>query len=111
MVEGQKVLLNNPTCNKLEPQWTGQWIVQKIIDTTSIKVKMETREQVVHINRIRPLLQEDSLAKEGQLWSAPLFTHTECSGTDDDQEATQDDSPPVRTTHSGRVICPVDYGY
>ena len=41
-------------CNKLEPHWTGPWIVQKILDATSVKVKIETREQVVHINRIRP---------------------------------------------------------
>ena len=56
LAEGQKVLVNNPTCNKLEPHWTGTWTVQKIVDATSVRVKMETREQVVHINRIRPLL-------------------------------------------------------
>ena len=78
LVEG---LVNNPTRNKLEPHWTGPWIVQKIVDITGVRVKMGTREQVVHINRIRPLLQEDSSAKEGQFWSPPLFTHTDFSET------------------------------
>ena len=116
LAEGEKVLVNNPIHNKLEPYWTGPRIVQKIVDATSVRVKMETREQVVHINRIRPLLQEDSSAKEGHLWSPPLFTHTDISGTDEaavsDHEASQDDSPPMRTMHSGLVIRPVDcYSY
>ena len=61
LVEGQKVLVDNPTCHKLDPKWAGPWIVQKVIDATSVRVKKDSREQVVHINRIRPLLQEDPL--------------------------------------------------
>ena len=35
LVEGQKVLIDNPTRHKLDPKWTGPWIVQKVIDATS----------------------------------------------------------------------------
>ena len=117
LVEGQKVLIDNPTRHKLDPKWTGPWIVQKVIDATSVRVKKDSREQVVHINRIRPLLQEDSSIKECQMWSPPLFTHTDSSGdegiaVDDDCFDVQEVPPPTRTTRSGRVICPVDfYGY
>ena len=116
LVEGQKVLVNNPTRHKLDAQWTGPWIVLKTIDATSVKVKMGTREQIVHINRIRPLLQEDSSVTGSQGWTPPLFTHTESSGADElavaDHGIPTDDRPPLITTRSGRVIRPVDYyGY
>ena len=76
---------------------------------------MKTREQVVHINRIRLLLQEDSSAKEGHLWSPLLFTHSDFSKTDEtaivDHETPHDDSP-MRITCSGWAIQPIDYyGY
>jgi len=51
---GQKVLVTNPVRGKLDPQWTGPWIVVKQIDATSVKIKMGTREQIIHINWIRP---------------------------------------------------------
>ena len=77
LVEGQKVLVDNPTRHKLDPKWTGPWIVQKVIDATSVRVKKDAREQIVHINRICPLLQEDFSIEECQTWSPPLFTHTD----------------------------------
>ena len=86
-----------------------------MIDATSVRVKKDAREQVVHINRIRPLLQEDFSIEECQTWSPPLFTHTDSTegvAVDDDCSDVQDAPPPTRTTRSGRVIRPVDfYGY
>lgn len=81
-----------------------------------MKVKKDAREQVVHINRICPLLQEDSYIKESQVWSPPLFIHTDSTG---DEEVIDNHCPdiphapsPVRITCNGRVIHPVDYsGY
>lgn len=110
------MLVSNPIRTKLGAQWTGPWIVLKTIKATSVKVKMGAREQVVHVNRIRPLLQESTSVAESHVWTPPLFTHTESSETDeaavDDCGAPADDAPPPQTTRSGRVIRPVDYyGY
>ena len=50
------MLVDNPTHHKLDPKWTGPWIVQKVIDANSVRVKKDAREQVVRINRICPQL-------------------------------------------------------
>ena len=112
---GQKVLVTNPVRGKLDPQWTGPWIVVKQIDATSVKVKMGTREQVIHINQIRPLLQRDTTVGEPLTWTPPLFTHSN-SDTDDERAVENGPIPgddrTVRTIRSGREIRPVDYyGY
>ena len=44
---GQKVLMSNPT---RDLHWTGPWVVIRQLDNTSVKVRMGTREQVIHIN-------------------------------------------------------------
>ena len=114
LAEGQKVLVSNPTRGKLDARWTGPWTVLKQIDATCVKVKMGSREQVIHMNRIRPLLMKDTSTTETLTWEPPLFTHTESSTAEE-----QNDSPPLdnnhvveQTTRSGRVIRPVDYyGY
>ena len=62
LMAGQKVLVDNPTCGKLDPRWTGPWTVVWQ-DSTSIKVKIGGKEQIVHINHVRPLLQEDTVTK------------------------------------------------
>jgi len=113
---GQEVLVSNPTRGKLNPRWTGPWIVQKQIDVTSVRVKMGTREQVVHMNRIRPLLLEDTSPPETLTWKPPLFTQDDEppeEETDSDSPANSNVNPPLeRTTRSGRVVRPVDYyGY
>jgi len=76
---------------------------------------MGTREQVVHMNRIRPLLLEDTSSQETLTWEPPLFTQ------DDEPIEEENDSPTPqdsnvnshleRTIRSGRVVRPVDYGY
>ena len=114
MAVGQKVLVSNPIRGKLNPRWTGPWIVQKQIDATSVKVKMGTRQQVIHMNQIRPLLLEDSSSSETPTWEPPWFTHENDEPSEEENPAAQDNSNPVveRTTRSGRVVRPVDYyGY
>ena len=81
----------------------------------SVKVRMEAKEQIIHINRIRRFLQ-DTITVKPQTWTPPLFFN---SDLDDDSEriAKNDplpasDSPGVRTARSGQAIRPVDYyGY
>ena len=91
--------------------------MQKVIDTTSVRLKEDAREQDVCINRIHPLLQEGSLIEEHQLWSPPLFTCIDSTGkekiaVEDGCPNVHDAPPATRTTHSRRVIHPVDYfGY
>ena len=92
LIAGQEVLVHNPTRGKLDPRWTGPW------------TQMGGKEQIVHINRVRPLLQEDTAAKRSQIWTPPLFQHLESDGADN--------SFTTVTTRSGRVVRPPErYGY
>ena len=107
LIAGQEVLVHNPTRGKLDPRWTGPWTVIWQ-DATSVKVQMGGKEQIVHINRIRPLLQEDTAAKRSQIWTPPLFQHLESDGAD----CPEDNSSTTVTTRSGRVVRPPErYGY
>ena len=54
---GQQVLLDDPTKGKLDPRWTGPWLVEEIKEPFTVKIRMGNSTRVVHINRIRPLLQ------------------------------------------------------
>ena len=71
--EGQRVLLDNPTKGKLDPCWTGPWIVIQHKDPTTVLLKMGSRKQTVHINRVRPLLEENKETNISPQWSPPLF--------------------------------------
>ena len=115
---GQEVLLDNPTRGKLDPRWTGPWIVREWKGPLNVKISMNNKERVVHINRVRPLLRPDLRTKysepEGQ-WSPPLFQYfcddNPAPTPPDDPPAVPQSAPPV-TTRSGRVVRPVDrYGY
>ena len=110
---GQKVLVSNPIRGKLNP---GPWTVKKQIDLTSVKVKMGTREQIIHMNQICPLLLEDTSPSEALTWEPPLFTQDDESSEEENNSLTPEDSnvnPPLeRITRSGHVVHPVDYyGY
>ena len=37
--QGQRVLLNNPTKGKLDPRWTGPWVVQWYENSTTLRLK------------------------------------------------------------------------
>ena len=102
--KGQKVLLSNATRGKLDPQWTGPWVVQKYHGSTTVRIKKGKREQVVHTNRIRPFLEEDVDTQQSSTWSAPLFQN---DPPDAHEPAQQDDQLPC--SRSGCTIRPVDY--
>jgi len=38
---GQKVLTSNPTRGKLDPQWTGPWVVIRQLDNTNLRSEWE----------------------------------------------------------------------
>ena len=51
--QGQKVLLNNPTKGKLNPRWTGPWVVQRYEKLTTLRLKKE------RMNRWYTLIESD----------------------------------------------------
>ena len=60
-----KVLVDNPTHGKLNAHWTGPWtVIQQ--DSTSVKIRMGAKEQVIHVNCVCPLLQKDTIELEFQ---------------------------------------------
>ena len=105
--EGQRVLLDNPTKGKLDTRWTGPWIVIQHKDPTTVLLKMGSRKQTVHINRVRTLLEEDKETNISPQWSPPLFH----SNLDESVDSTGElpNSSYLPTTRSGRTIHPVDY--
>ena len=106
LMAGQRVLVDNPTRGKLDAHWTGPWtVIQQ--DGTSVRIRMGTKEQVVHVNRVCPLLQKDTSVSEGPgNWTPPLFQHVDSGNGQDDENPAL-----LRTTPSGRIIRPPDrYG-
>ena len=73
--KGQKVLLNNPTKGKLDPRWTGPWVVQHQNNTT-LRIKKGSRDQTVHVNRVRPLLEREEQMLSVQIGVLHCFTIT-----------------------------------
>ena len=112
---GQEVLLDNPTKGKLDPRWTGPWEVREVKGPLTVKIKMDNKERVVHVNRVRPLLRADQTTESSEIsgrWSPPLFQHYY---EDRPEPATCDELPPPTqpehplTTRTGRIVKPVDY--
>ena len=115
------MLLNNPTKGKLDPRWTGPWVVEQQ-DNTTVRIVKGGREQTVHVNRVRPLLERDEADSECESWSPPLFHDHSQDDITERLEASENTEPPgsssngtgqqLRATRSGRVVKPVDYyGY
>ena len=103
--EGQKVLLSNATKGKLDPRWTGPWVMQKHHGPTKLKIKKDNKEQMVHIHRVRPFLEEDVDTFPSSNWIPPLF-----QSDSHDEHLQHDDQLPQ--SRSGCTIRPVDYcGY
>ena len=101
---GQQVLLNNPTKGKLDPRWTGPWIVTALQGSTTVLLKMGSTERAVHINRVRPLLTEEGVDHRVLPdWSPPLFHHEECPPSPPLAENQQDD-PTQGTAATGLSI-------
>ena len=53
---GQQVLLDDPSKGKLDPRWTGPWVVEEFKEPSTVKIRMGTSAHVVHTNRTRPIL-------------------------------------------------------
>ena len=96
------MLLDNPTKGKLDPRWTGPWVVFQCNDPTTVRLKMGTRRQTVHINREHPLLEEDKDADVSTQWSNYDNDYS-------DSHRTSNDSQCLLTTRSGHTVRPVDY--
>ena len=58
---------------------------------------MGNRQQVIHMNWIRPLVLEDILPSETLTWEPPLFTHDELAEEENDSPAPEgnDHNPPL----------------
>ena len=111
---GQEVLLNNPTKGKLDPRWTGPWEVRELKGPLTVKIRMNNKEQIVHVNRVRPLLRPDpTIAPEiPERWDPPLFHHHDEDFPEPVISSEPSPSQPdheYRTTRSGRIVKPVDY--
>ena len=53
---GQQVLLDDPSKGKLDPRWTGLWVVEEFKEPSTVKIRMGTSARMVHTNRTRPIL-------------------------------------------------------
>ena len=79
-----------------------------------VKIKMNNKEWLVHVNRVRPLLRADQTPTTSAVpgrWSPPLFQYYH---KDPPEPVAPNESPPSlpgcpMTTRSGRVVKPVDY--
>ena len=103
---GQQVLLQDPTAQKLDPRWT----VTEIKSSLTVAIKRGNTTRVVHVNRVRPLLEmKDSSGGQITTWSPPLFEQLDVEDLHSRPTSpvvSHNASPPV-VTHSGRVVKPV----
>ena len=137
----KQVLLSNPCAGKLQPRWTGPWLVKETRGPSTVTLTMGDSERTVHINRIRLLLTEDTDSTEVKAdWTPPLFHHYETTenNSSGDHIPAEDHTPggdvapqeipqpsvlvhhrqdnngphPAITTRSGRTVKPVQrYGH
>ena len=64
---------------------------------------------MVHINRVRPLLEEDTENTEVAGWSPSLFHEDFSEASVPEDDADNHSMRQLPTTRSGRIIRPVDY--
>ena len=87
-------------------------MVQRYENLATLRLKKGEKEQVVHINRVRPLLEEDTKNKEIAGWSPPLLQEDPSEAPVSLYSVDDDSIQQLPTTRSGHVIRPVDYyGY
>ena len=101
LLVGQKVLLNNPTRGKLDPRWTGPWTVSGLRGPTTVLLRLGSTDHAVHMNRVRPLLTEESKNQEPRAeWSPPLFHHEDDVGTSSTLPSAPPSDPQQQPVHS-----------
>ena len=105
-------LAGEPRAGKLDPRWSGPWIVKKMKGSTSVLLSKGGSEQLVHVNRVWPLLTED-LEDSGMTdrWSPPLFHYendhsTEENAQPDSSSDSHNESGPEIVTCSGQTVKP-----
>ena len=82
-------------------------------EPTIVRVKMGTREKVIHMNKIFPLLLEDTSPIDTHMGTSSIHTHI--LSYVNYAEVVNDSSNPVdnnlleRTTQSGYIVRPIDY--
>ena len=54
---GDLVWLSIPTAGKLDPRWEGGWKVKACKSPVNMEISDGTRNRVVHVNRLRHLIQ------------------------------------------------------
>ena len=42
--QGPRVLLSNPTKGKLDPRWTGPWVVEQYDNSTTVKLRKDNKK-------------------------------------------------------------------
>ena len=92
---GQEVLLNNTTKKKLDPRWTGPYVVTELKGPSTVLLRIGTTVRAVHINHVRPLLTTEQRDQtESTNWTPPLFHHEEglMTSTSEEPLETQNDS-------------------
>ena len=111
---GQQVLLDDPTKGKLDPRWTGPWLVEEIKEPSTVKIRKGNSTCVVHINRIRPLLQgkvDDTPVDRA--WNPPYFHHSDGSDSGQDSDTHESlgntNARSHVVTRSGQTVRPPDY--
>ena len=87
-------------------------MVQQYENLTTLRLKKGEKEQVVHINRVRHLLEEDTENTEIAGWSPPLFQEDPSEASVPPNSVDNDSIQLLPTIRSGHVIRPIDYyGY
>ena len=116
------VLLNNPSKQKLSPQWIGPFTVVRMKGPTSVELNMGATNRIIHVNHVCPLLLEEDEDHPAQPnWTSPLFNHEKLPMKSSQPSSTGDEAadPPViepsvelsYVTRSERVVKPVQrYG-
>ena len=69
----QEGLLNNATKGKLDPQWTGPYIVTGLKGLTTVLMWIGITVRKVHVNLVRPLLTEEKRDQtKSTNWTPPV---------------------------------------
>jgi len=110
----QRVLLSNPIKGKLSSRWSGPWTVESMKNDTTVVLRMGAAYRTVHVNRVRPLLEEDVDHHVPSDWVPPLFSYEPAplqAAPDCSEQTSPGDSGGLYVTRSGRTVRPVQrYG-
>ena len=87
-------------------------------NNTTVVLRMGNANRSVHVNRVRPLLEEDASRNTPSDWVPPLFSNElappvdvqeDCDPVMVNSESLPDPSEAPYVTRSGRVVRPVQH--